>query len=123
MSMPPAPTPTSAPPAHNHLGAPRVAQRSFPEADRDLEAGIAYCADRDLDTWRLYMSAWLAYSLAEQGRYSKADRHLADILRHPHLSPITLVSALPVAGVLAARRGADARALDDALPIAVATGE
>ena len=29
---------------------------------------------------------------------------LADIMRHPHLSPITQVSALAVAGVLAARR-------------------
>ena len=45
-------------------------------------------------------------------------------MRHPHLSPITRVCALPVAGVLAARRGRDGTtALDDALPIAVATGE
>jgi hypothetical protein len=44
-------------------------------------------------------------------------------LRHPHLSPITRVCALAVAGVLAARRGGDTKALDDALPIAVQTGE
>jgi DNA-binding CsgD family transcriptional regulator len=40
------------------------------------------------------------------------------------VSPITLVSALPVAGVLAARRGRDGTgALDEALAIAVQTGE
>ena len=69
------------------------------------------------------MSAWLARSLAEQGHYAAAQQHLADIMRHPHLSPITQVSALAVTGVLAARRGGGTGALDDALPIAVQTGE
>ena len=69
------------------------------------------------------MSAWLARSLAEQGRYAAAEQHLADIMRHPHLSPITQVSALAVAGVLAARRGGGTKVLDEALPIAVQTGE
>ena len=64
MSTPRAPTPTSA--------APDVLNRAFPDADRYLQAGIAYCTDRDLDTWRLYMSAWLARSLAEQGNYAAA---------------------------------------------------
>jgi len=109
--------------AYTNLGSRGVSHRSFHEADQQLQAGIAYCTDRDLDTWRLYMSAWLARSLAEQGRYAAADQHLADILRHPHLSPITRVCALAVAGVLAARRGGDTKALDDALPIAVQTGE
>jgi DNA-binding CsgD family transcriptional regulator len=53
-----------------------------------------------------------------------ADQYLADVMRHPHLSPITQASALPVAGVLAARRGRDgARELDEVLPIAVQMGE
>src|SRR5215831_451319 len=109
--------------AYTNLGSTGVSRRSFHEADRRLRAGIAYCTDRDLDTWRLYMSAWLARSLGEQGRYAAAEQYLADIMRHPHLSPITRVCALAVAGVLAARRGDDTKALDDALPIAVQTGE
>jgi DNA-binding CsgD family transcriptional regulator/Tfp pilus assembly protein PilF len=110
--------------AYTNLGSSGVMHRSFREADRHLRAGIAYCTDRDLDTWRLYMSAWLARSLAEQGQYAAADQYLADIMRHPHLSPITQASALPVAGVLAARRGGDGtRELDEALPIAVQIGE
>jgi DNA-binding CsgD family transcriptional regulator/tetratricopeptide (TPR) repeat protein len=109
--------------AYTNLGSTGVSHRSFHEADRQLRAGIAYCTDRDLDTWRLYMSAWLARSLGEQGRYAAAEQYLADIMRHPHLSPITRVCALAVAGVLAARRGGDTNALDDALPIAVQTGE
>ncbi|HEY7278903.1 MAG TPA: AAA family ATPase [Trebonia sp.] len=109
--------------AYTNLSSTRVRQRSLPEADRLLKAGIAYCTDRDLDTWRRYMSAWLAYSLAEQGRYTAAEQHLADVTRHPHLSPITRICALVVGGVLAARRGDSTEALDQVLPIAVQTGE
>ena len=70
------------------------------------------------------MTAWLARSLAEQGQYAAAERHVADVMRQPHVSPITQVSVLPVAGVLAARRGDDGTgALDEALTIAVRTGE
>jgi DNA-binding CsgD family transcriptional regulator len=110
--------------AFTNLGAVNMINWSLGDADRHLRAGLAYCADRDLDTWRLYMTAWLAHSLAEQGQYATAERHVADVLRHPHVSPITQVSILPVAGVLAARRGRDgAGALDEALTIAVRTGE
>jgi DNA-binding CsgD family transcriptional regulator len=110
--------------AYTNLGATNVINWSLADADRHLHAGITYCADRDLDTWRLYMTAWLARSLAEQGRYAAAERHVADVMRHPHVSAITQVSVLPVAGVLAARRGRDGTgALDEALAIAVRTGE
>jgi DNA-binding CsgD family transcriptional regulator/tetratricopeptide (TPR) repeat protein len=110
--------------AYTNLGSTAVVNVSWADADRYLKAGIAYCTDRDLDTWRLYMTAWLARSLAEQGRYAAARQQLAGVLRHPNLSPITRVSALPVAGVLAARCGGDGTAaLDEALPIAAATGE
>jgi DNA-binding CsgD family transcriptional regulator/tetratricopeptide (TPR) repeat protein len=110
--------------AFTNLGSTHVLSWSLGEADRHLKAGITYCADRDLDTWRRYMTAWLARSLAGQGQYATAERHLADVLRDPHVSPITQVSALPVIGVLEARRGRDRTgALDEALAIAVRTGE
>jgi predicted ATPase/DNA-binding CsgD family transcriptional regulator len=110
--------------AFTNLGAAHVLCWSLTEADRHLEAGIAYCADRDLDTWRRYMMAWLARSLDGQGQYAAAERHLTELLVYPHVSPITQVSALPVAGVLAARRGRDSTGpLDEALAIAVRTGE
>jgi DNA-binding CsgD family transcriptional regulator/predicted nucleic acid-binding protein len=70
------------------------------------------------------MNAWLAHSLAEQGHYAAADQCLADVSRHPHVSAITQVCALTVAGVLAARRGRDGMVpLDEALRIAIQTGE
>ena len=90
--------------AFTNLGSTNVINWSLADADRHLHAGITYCADRDLDTWRLYMTAWLARSLAEQGRYDAAERHVADVTRRPHVSPIT-------------------QELDEALTIAVRTGE
>jgi tetratricopeptide (TPR) repeat protein len=110
--------------AYNNLGDTAVVTRMFREADKYLRAGIAYCAEHDLDPWRLNMTAVLARSLAEQGQYAAADRYLADVLRHPNLSPLTKMDALAVAGVLAARRGGDSTvALDEALRLAIPTGE
>jgi len=109
--------------AYTNLGSTAVASRLLSDADRQLRSGIAYCTDRDLDSWRLYMAAWLARSLAEQGQYAAAEQCLADPMRHPHISPVTRVAVLAVAGVLAARRGDATSALDEALPLAVHTGE
>ena len=110
--------------AYNNLGNLDLQDRMFSDADHHLRAGIAYCAGRDLDHWRLIMSASLAYSLAEQGRYAAAEQYLSEVTRHPNTSPPTWVAALAVAGALAARRGGDAAAvLDEALQIAVDTGD
>ena len=111
--------------AYTNLGSAWVTERRFADADRHLRAGIAYCLERDLDTWRLYMAAWLARSLAEQGRWDDARQTADEVLRRPHLSRMSRIPALVVAAQIAVRRGepgADA-ALDEALALAVPTGE
>ena len=110
--------------AYNNLGAAGVENRLFGDADRHLRAGIAYCAHHDLDPWRLNMCAELARSLTEQGQYAAAEQHLAEVMRDPHTPPPTRLAALPIAGALAARRGGDGTAaLDEALPLAIQSGE
>jgi len=109
--------------AYTNLGSTAVSNRLFSYADGQLRSGITYCTDRDLDSWRLYMGAWLARSLAEQGQYAAAEQWLADPVRHPDIAPVTRVAVLAVAGVLAARRGDATSALDEALPLAIHTGE
>ena len=109
--------------AYTNLGSLSVINRRLADADRYLRAGLAYCAERDLDSWRQYMSAWLARSLSEQGHYAAAEDSLAGVLRHPDVSPITQMTALVVAGQLAMRRGEDAPQLADALSLALPTGE
>jgi len=110
--------------AYTNLGATLTRARRYAEAQRQLGTGIGYCLDRDLDSWRLYMTAWLARALAEQGDYPAADAQLAEVLRHRQLSPPTRICVLAVAAPLAARRGTDAvAALDEALALATGTGE
>jgi DNA-binding CsgD family transcriptional regulator/tetratricopeptide (TPR) repeat protein len=110
--------------AYTNLGAICAKDRRYAEATRHLRTGIRYCEDRDLDSWALYMTAWLARVLAEQGEYAEARGELDAVLRHRQLSPITRICALAVAGPLAARQGQDSGAvLDEALALAVRTGE
>jgi DNA-binding CsgD family transcriptional regulator len=110
--------------AYTNLGSALVVIRQFALAGRYLRDGIGYCADHDLDSWRLYMSSWLARSLVEQGYSAKAQPYLDDVLRHPRVAPPSRIVALAVAGQVAIRRGDDATdVLDEALRLAAATGE
>jgi DNA-binding CsgD family transcriptional regulator/tetratricopeptide (TPR) repeat protein len=110
--------------AWTNLGSVAVINHRHADAERDLRAGLAYCEERDLDSWGLYMGAWLGRSLAEQGRYTEAEAEVDRVLRRPHLSPVTRVAAAPVAGLLAARQDLDDEGvLAAAVAIAEATGE
>ena len=112
--------------AYTNLGAGQVRNRTLAGADQDLRAGIAYCAERDLDAWRLYMLAWLAVSTLEQGRYAAATQLAEEVIRNPNTPPVSRIPALVVAGTVALRRGdrglADER-LDEASDLAASTGE
>jgi DNA-binding CsgD family transcriptional regulator len=111
--------------AYTNLGVGHAELRLLATAEKSLRDGIAYCADRDLDTWRLYMEAWLARAMVEGGRYGDALRLTRGILRHPHLSPITQMTALTVAALVAVRHddpSAEAL-LDQAHTLAGPTGE
>ena len=59
--------------ARTNLGVGATSQRrEYALADPHLEAGIAYCRERDLDAWLLYMLGWQARSQLEQGRWDAA---------------------------------------------------
>ena len=111
--------------AYTNLGAGHVERRLLATSEQFLRKGIAYCAERDLDTWRLYMEAWLARALVEGGHYEEALRLTRGILRHPHLSPITQMTALTVTALVAVRRDDSAAEalLDQADTLAGPTGE
>jgi DNA-binding CsgD family transcriptional regulator/tetratricopeptide (TPR) repeat protein len=110
--------------AYTNLGTVAVINRRYGDAERHLRAGLAYCEERDLDSWGLYMAVWLARALAEQGRYPAAAEQLDRVLRHPHLSPVTRITAAVIAGQIAARRGEDGGGLlDAAIAATESTGE
>ena len=111
--------------AYTNLGASLVRHRRFADADANLAAGIAYSRDRDLDSWLTYMTAWMADSACQQGRFEDTDRLAAEVLRQPSAAIVTRIPALVAAGTSAVRRG-DPEAttlLDEARELAAVTGE
>jgi DNA-binding CsgD family transcriptional regulator/Tfp pilus assembly protein PilF len=110
--------------AYTNLGWRGLRNRDFAQCDSALQAGIAYCLDRDLDSWRLYMSATLARSLVEQGHLGEAGDCAAEVLAHAHLSAVTRIVALVVAAQVAARGGRPAtELLAEATDLAIGTRE
>jgi len=82
-----------------------VEQRRQPEASRYLEAGIAYCSDRGLELFRLYLLAFRARLELDQGRWSAAADSAAAVLRVPLTSTRPRTESLVVLARVRARRG------------------
>ena len=111
--------------AYTNLGAMAVVARDYAAADRVLREGIAYCTERDLDSWRLYMTGHLARSDLDQGRWDDAAAHATFVLGRPDAATPSRITPLTVVGRLRARRGDPDpfEPLDEALELALRTGE
>ncbi len=66
-----------------------------------LDAGIAYCIERDLDTWRDYMSGWLAELHLREGNFDEAAQAALFVLNNPNASALM---RFPAAAALARTR-------------------
>ena len=90
-----------------------------------LDAGIAYCSERGLELYRLYLIAYRAMMELNQGRWADAADSAAEVLRIPRTSTTPRILALVVVGTIRARRGDPdaATPLDEAWFLAQPTGE
>jgi DNA-binding CsgD family transcriptional regulator/tetratricopeptide (TPR) repeat protein len=111
--------------AFTNLATVFVRRRDFEEAGRCLEAGIDYCRERDLDSWLLYMTGWLARAKLETGDWDAAADAAETVLRHPRAAVPSRITPLAVLGRLRARRGEPDvwSVLDEALELSTGTGE
>jgi DNA-binding CsgD family transcriptional regulator/tetratricopeptide (TPR) repeat protein len=111
--------------AYTNLGSVAVRQRDYTTADEYLRAGIGYSTERDLDSWRIYMTSWRIRSLFEQGLWVEAERSGVSLMGAPTApSPVSQIQALIVVGLIRARRGQpSADRLDAALKFADSTRE
>src|SRR5215212_577771 len=95
------------------------------EADRRLDAAVAFAIEHDLDFRRGYLLATRAALRARQGRWDAAETEIRQLLRQLRLSPVTRMMALATLGQVLARRGSSeaAATLDEALAMADRTGK
>jgi tetratricopeptide (TPR) repeat protein len=111
--------------AYTNLAGRAFEQRDYPLAARYLDEGVRYCAEHDLDTWRLYLLGSQARADFDQGRWTAATGTVELVLRDPRTAPVGRVNALAVLGRVRARRGDPGvwPPLDEALALATGTGE
>lgn len=91
--------------AYTNLSATAISSRLYERGNRYLEAGIAYCDEHDLDSWRLYMLAFRARSRFEQADWNRASEDLEVVLRDRHPAVVSRILALTTLGHLRIRRG------------------
>lgn len=102
--------------ALNNLGALGVRRHDHALANRFLPAAFEYCAEHNLDLWRINVLALLARSQLDQGRWAEAAESALLLLHDPRESPWPHAEALVVLGLVRARRGdPDARNALDAV--------
>ncbi len=102
-----------------------VMHRDYRSAAEVLGRGIAYTADRDMDTYNVYLRGWQARMHFEQGLWAEAAREAEEVIRLDVGSVVMALPAVTTLGHVRARQGHPQalqwleRARDMALP----TGE
>lgn len=111
--------------AYANLAEIRIRRRAYAGATGYLEAGLAYCAEHELDALSHLLRPYRAWARLDQGDWAGAGEEATAILSVPGLAVTNRIPALLVLGLLRARRGdpgAEA-VLEEARDLAVATGE
>jgi len=111
--------------AYTNLASQGVAMYDHLRAGAFLAAGLAYCQDRDLDAWALYMRGWQAQLLLDRGDHLAAATEAEVVLRHPRTPMVSRILPLIVLARARARAGRDdyREPLQEAHDRAFTTGE
>ncbi|WP_105441244.1 AAA family ATPase [Neorhizobium sp. T25_13] len=97
--------------AYCNLGCLLINWFAYAEAERALSVGVAYCVERDLDTWRDYMRAWQGELALRLGRWDEAAAIALSVLDNPSATPLSRFPAGLTLARLRIRRGDNASAL------------
>ncbi len=111
--------------AFTNLASIAVDARDYAPADAYLADGIAYCAERDLDSWHSYMTGYLARAEFDRGRYDAALAAATAVLGDCGLTAPARITPLAVVGRIRARLGEPDpwSPLDEVRELASRTGE
>src|SRR5262249_3024189 len=108
-----------------NLAGNKVACHAYSQAADYFQNGIAYCAERDLGSWRHCLRGHQARTRLDRGDWTGAEEDASAILSVPWASGTNRGPALLVLGYVRLRRGdpgAEAL-LDEERDLALATGE
>jgi DNA-binding CsgD family transcriptional regulator/tetratricopeptide (TPR) repeat protein len=83
-----------------------VDQHAYAQAETYLRAGLAYCAEHDLDIVSQSLRGDWARMRLDQGDWVGADDYVTAILSLPDLAVASRITPLRILGLLRARRGA-----------------
>ena len=111
--------------AYSNLASIAVSRHRHAEAAAAITDGLAYCDERDLDSWGLYLRGWQSELLLHRGELRPAEACGAEVLRHPDVAPISMIVPLTVVARARARTGVGdwREPLDRAAALAAGTGE
>jgi DNA-binding CsgD family transcriptional regulator len=111
--------------AYNNLAANLVVMRELDEAAGWITEGVSYCAERDLDPWRLSLQSLRMDVELASGDWTAAVATAEDLLASARTPPFNRVNALCVLGRVRARRGEPGvwPALDEAFAMSRVTEE
>jgi DNA-binding CsgD family transcriptional regulator/tetratricopeptide (TPR) repeat protein len=111
--------------AFYRLAETALQHRRYPLVNAYVESGLAYCNERGMELFRLYLLAYRARLELDQGRWSEAVDSAESVLRIPRTSTTPRIVSLVVLGLVRARRGDPGGwdALDEAWAMAERTGE
>ena len=91
--------------AYTNLACNSVMLKNYKEAERIFEEGIAYCEERDLDSWASYMLSWKARLKLETGHWKEACDIADSLLRSEVQTPIVRTIVLVVDATVKMRKG------------------
>ncbi len=91
--------------AYGSLGNNGVTLKDYAFAKINLDKGIQYCEERDLDSQKFYLLSWKARLNLETGLWKEAYDIAGTLLKIENLSPPTKIGALVVLATIKMRRG------------------
>jgi len=111
--------------AYTNLSSNSIEHRLYDEAEKNLELGIAYSNQRDLDSWTYYMLGLKARLHFEKCEWTEAETIARNIVENPAHPAVIRIGSLVILGRLLIRKG-DFSALsflEEAKELAVITKE
>ena len=91
--------------AYTNMNVEAVMFRRFADAADLAERGIAFCAERDLDSWRLALEGQQAQLALYRGQLAEARDRAEHVLSDGRVPPVNRATPLVVIGLVNARLG------------------